>query len=213
MRGGILQEEYRPCPAPGRTVVSPGRGDAGRGRHETSAPVPSSRVRPCGSEGTYHLLERKYVPGSCPPWQEACCSSWRIKKTHGHLHLDDETRRLLLQMSPDAAGKLLGGRTVCTGSVIPGVPLWVEDSRSDVHGPSAPHPWDPGRGPGGSRGRAGRGRLRLDTHCHGLYHRTPPGRSCTHERRSGCGRCTGILSPQISRGVPFPRMLITGVSS
>jgi hypothetical protein len=25
-------------------------------------------------------------------WQEACRSSWRTKKTHGHLHLDDETR-------------------------------------------------------------------------------------------------------------------------
>jgi hypothetical protein len=27
-----------------------------------------------------------------------------------------------------------------------GAPLWVEDSHSDVHGPSAPHPWETSAG-------------------------------------------------------------------
>src|SRR5450756_1406641 len=42
-------------------------------------------------------------------WQEACPSSWRTKKAHGHLRVDEETRHLLLQMSPATIGRLLAG--------------------------------------------------------------------------------------------------------
>src|SRR5450756_403385 len=63
------------------------------------------------------LSSRRHSPQSGQPapswylfvWQEACCSSWRTKKEHGHLHLDGETRRLLLQMSPATIGRLLAG--------------------------------------------------------------------------------------------------------
>jgi len=73
---------------------------------------------------------------------------------HGHLHVEDEIRRLLLQMSPGAIGRLLVGERhmsrlhgLChTRST----PLGGQDPHSDMHGSSARHPRRPGRGPGRS---------------------------------------------------------------
>ena len=51
--------------------------------------------------------------------------------THGHLHIDDKTRRLLLQMSPATIGKLLTTERHMyrrTGSPTPGALRWVAGS-------------------------------------------------------------------------------------
>ena len=132
---------------------------------------------------------------------------------HGHLHLEDEIRRLLLQMSPGAIGRLLVGERlmsrlhgIChTRSTPLGGRIPVQ---TDMDPP--PEPFGPRRGvlpldiPGvlavdlvGRGGGQVTGDSLVDTDCHRLEHRTPPGRGGTHEHRALCGCCTGILSAQV----------------
>ena len=128
--------------------------------------------------------------------------------THGHLHIDDETRRLLLKMSPATIGRLLAG----------------ERKMYRLHGIS--HTWSTPLG--------GRipiqtcmdppldlpGALAVDLVGHdggravddfnwtlavtGLHHGMDRGRSGTDEGRDVCGRCPGDLPPQVSRKGRLP---------
>jgi transposase InsO family protein len=44
----------------------------------------------------------------------------------------------------------------------------------------------------------------VDTDRHRPEHRMDRGRGGPHERRGGCGRCTGVLSPQVPREGHLP---------
>jgi hypothetical protein len=139
---------------------------------------------------------------------------------HGHLHVEDEIRRLLLQMSPGAIGRLLVGERlmsrlhgIChTRSTPLGGRIPVQ---TDMDPP--PEPFGPRRGvlpldiPGvlavdlvGRGGGQVTGDSLVDTDCHRLEHRTPPGRGGTHEHRALCGCCTGVLSAQVPGARPLP---------
>src|SRR5450756_1055963 len=140
-------------------------------------------------------------------WQEACPSSWRTKKAHGHLRVDEETRHLLLQMSPATIGRLLAGerRTYRLHGLCytRSTPLGGRIPVQTCMDPPLPIPGVPPVNLVGQGGGQAVGDSLVDTYCHGLYRRMDRG-DRMHERRSDCGHCTGILSPQVPGARPLP---------
>lgn len=71
--------------------------------------------------------------------------------THGHLSIDEETRRLLLQMSPATTLEAPGNRATYVPSAwdlpYPKYPPGRQDPYPDLHGPSFGYPGCPGGRP------------------------------------------------------------------
>ena len=127
---------------------------------------------------------------------------------HGHLHVDDETRRLLLQMNPATIGRLLAGerRTYRLHGICHtrSTPLCGRIPVQTCMDPPLPIPGVLAVDLVGHDGGQVTGDSLVDTHRHRLEHRTPPGGGRTHEHRGLCGRCLGVLSPQVPEGRPLP---------